>query len=115
MTLVIDLSPEEEKQIQETAKHRGLDVRQYIRECLELPELKDKSPAVQEKIRQILASKPAAPNAKAQAAIDLLYQWRVEDATDDEEELARRDTELDEFKVNMNANRALEGRPPVYP
>lgn len=40
--------------------------------------------------------------------------WRMEDATDDEEELARRDAEFETFKANMNANRADEGREPVF-
>ena len=39
---------------------------------------------------------------KNQAAIEMLNQWDEEDKTDDPEEIARRQAELDEFKAAMN-------------
>ena len=46
---------------------------------------------------------------------EMFDAWREEDETDDQEELARRDAEWETFKANMNANRADEGRAPVFP
>ena len=37
--------------------------------------------------------------------LQLLAQWREEDATEDLEELERRDAELEEFKSNLQKNR----------
>jgi len=52
------------------------------------------------------------------ATIALLDRWEKEDATDDPEEIARRQVEFEEFKQGMNRNRLeMEGPdyPPVYP
>lgn len=49
----------------------------------------------------------ANPN---QAALDLLAKWDAEEATDDPEELARRNREFEEFTEAMNRNRReMEG------
>ena len=42
-------------------------------------------------------------------------RWRIEAENVTPEELAEGAIELAEFKANMNANRALEGRAPVFP
>ena len=39
---------------------------------------------------------------KNQAAIEVLRQWREEDKTDDPQEIAQRQAELDEFMAAMN-------------
>jgi len=49
-----------------------------------------------------------------QAGIDLLQQWREEDAAMTEAEKEQADRELEEFKRNMNANRAATGEELVY-
>ena len=46
---------------------------------------------------------------KNQAIIDMLRQWREEDATDDPEELAQSEAEWQEFKEGINEN-SLSGR-----
>ena len=66
-------------------------------------------------LEQLLEQKPITLTEKQKAAIALIDSWRREDVTDDATELARRDAELKEFILGMNANRADEGRPPVYP
>jgi hypothetical protein len=45
-----------------------------------------------------------AQREKNQAAIDMLRQWREEDATDDPEEIAKSLAEWEEFKKSMNEN-----------
>ena len=78
-------------------------------------------PTTQERIETIIAEaiKNAPPLSveeqikKNQAAIGMLRQWREEDATDDSEELARREADWQEFKKGMNEN-SLSGRI-IYP
>ncbi|MBM3753281.1 MAG: hypothetical protein FJW38_04800 [Acidobacteria bacterium] len=60
------------------------------------------------------AANPAPPEIDY-ALIELLREWREEDATDDPEVIRQRQIELEEFKRNMNENRRIDGRPPVYP
>lgn len=45
---------------------------------------------------------PEEQRKKNQAAIEMLREWREEDKTDDLEEIARRQAELDEFMAAMN-------------
>ena len=96
MTVTLDLSPEQESRLQAQAQTQGKPLEVYLREAIDR-----------------LA--PPTLTAKQKAAIALLDSWRQEDATDDAAELARREAELAEFQAGMNANRADEGRPPVYP
>ena len=49
------------------------------------------------------------------ATLELLAQWRREDATDDPEKIRAAEEELAEFKRAMNENRALSGESPVFP
>ena len=53
--------------------------------------------------------------AKNQKAIEMLRRWAEEDATNDPEEIAKAEAELEEFKRNMNLNRELSGERPIYP
>lgn len=57
----------------------------------------------------------AGPPEIDYALLDLLREWREEDATDDPEVIRQRGIELEEFKRNMNETRRRDGRPPVYP
>ena len=68
-------------------------------------------PTIQERIDAMIveAVKNAPPplsveeqRKKNQAAIEMLHRWDEEDKTDDPEEIARRQAELDEFKAAMN-------------
>ena len=79
-------------------------------------------PTIQERIDAIIAEAVRnAPPAlsveeqrkRNQGAIDLLNQWREEDATDDPQEIAQRQAEWQEFKQGMNEN-SLSGRV-IYP
>ena len=47
--------------------------------------------------------------------LELLAQWRREDATDDPEKMREAEQELAEFKRAMNENRALSGEMPLFP
>jgi hypothetical protein len=91
MTLTIELTPEQETQLAEAARKAGAEptvlVANWIAEHLPL------------------ADEHSAPDAENQAAIDLLRSWQEEDATDDAEELARRDRETQTFLRNLASNR----------
>jgi|GEM_PF-602531 len=57
-------------------------------------------------------------NPKTQAKIPLvalLDEWDVEDATEDPEELARREQERETLKQNLNANRCATGERLLFP
>ena len=49
------------------------------------------------------------------ATLDLLEAWRLQDATDDPEQLRAAEHELTEFKKAMNEGRTLAGEPLLYP
>jgi hypothetical protein len=63
-------------------------------------------------IESLPKPEPTNPNA---ATLALLDAWDAEAAAMTPEEVAQAEAEWEEFKANMNANRALEGRPPVFP
>jgi hypothetical protein len=93
MTLTLNLTPEEERRVRKAAA-RGFNVEAML--------------------HALIAGLPDAPETQEDRTLALIQQWREEDATDDPEELARRDSELAEFKANMNANRTLSGEEPIY-
>lgn len=49
------------------------------------------------------------------ATLELLASWRLQDATDNPEELRAADQELAEFKRAMNDARTSAGEPLLYP
>jgi hypothetical protein len=86
--LTIDLPEETESWLKEHAARQGVDVSAYAKQLLQS--------AVQR-----IATDPT---------IALIEQWKREDATDDPEEIVRRERELKEFMEGMNRNRLeMEG------
>jgi hypothetical protein len=49
------------------------------------------------------------------ATLELLEAWRLQDATDDVEQLRAAERDLTEFKKAMNQSRTLAGEPHLYP
>ncbi len=87
--LTVDLPLEIEHRLKWEATRQGMDAADYARKLLEAA-----------------LSMPAVD----QATIDLLDQWDREEATDDPQELARRQHDVEEFKEAMNRNRLeMEG------
>ena len=105
MTVTLELKPDEITALQNRAQSERVDMETVLHSL----------------IAQITPSPVRQPDARAElnekqkAAIALMQAWRQEDETDDPEELAERDRELEEFKANMNRWRAEEGRAPAYP
>jgi hypothetical protein len=90
MTVTIELDSQDEVRLTAAARLNGLDPTELLKKLVTdyLPRMS-----------------PARPDAENQALIDLLRSWRDEDATDDMQELERRDAETQEFLHNVAANR----------
>lgn len=91
MTVTLNLKPEVEAEIAQKAAAEGTGVSDYLEKMIE-ETVKPEPPA----------ARPQTQWEKNQAALAVLRQWREEDKTDDPEEIARRQAELDEFKAAMN-------------
>jgi ribosomal protein S12 methylthiotransferase accessory factor YcaO len=57
---------------------------------------------------------PSANSAVDTATLELLQGWRLQDATDNPEEVRAAEQELTEFKRAMNESRTLAGEPLLY-
>lgn len=90
MTLIIELTPEQEARLAEAARKEGAEptvlVSQWISEHLPPTKIH------------------AAPDAENQAVIDLLRSWQEENATEDKEELERRDKGTQQLLHNLDAS-----------
>jgi hypothetical protein len=64
--------------------------------------------------RQLLVAQ-LPPERPGDRTLALFAQWEAEDATDDPEEIARRNREWEEFKSNINATRAETGARILFP
>jgi hypothetical protein len=54
-------------------------------------------------------------NGSVDTTLELLEAWRLQDATDDLDQLRAAERELTEFKKAMNESRTLAGEPLLYP
>jgi predicted DNA-binding protein len=93
MGLMIDLSPEVQTRLQQEATRRGINKEEYARQLIETH----------------------LPDAEGTALSNLMQSWIEEDATDDPEELERREAEWQELKDNLNAHRAATGQRLLFP
>ena len=99
MSMTIELSPEQEARVQEAAAREGL-------------------PPIEWAARKLLSGLPEASSerpANEDPTLALFARWAAEDATDDPDEIRRRNEQWELFKRNMNETRALSGRPPAFP
>ena len=112
MSITLDLRPETEARLKETAERTGLSLEQYLTGWIEqVPEM---IPAA-ELARLIAESDQSLEEGPAENLEELFARWREEDATDDPEELDRRDAALKDLKANLNANRAATGERLLFP
>jgi hypothetical protein len=84
MTLRIDIDPQTQDRLRKEAERNGVEIGEYARKLIErhLP--------------------PELPQSPAKSLHDLFAQWSAEDATDDPEEIAARERDLEELKRNLN-------------
>ena len=104
MTVTLELRPDELDALRRRADAEGVDIETVLHRLIAL--------IVPPPASGMREERKLTEKQKALAA--LLQSWREEDQTDDPEELAERDRNLEEFKANMNRWRAEEGRPPAY-
>ena len=108
MTLQIDVTPREEAWLADQAAQQGLPPAEIVKRLIDaqLPPVTPQEDAEQ-----------AAPvlYAKSVAAIALLDTWIAEGNAADAETKQQAEQELEEFKRNMNANRAATGERLVFP
>ena len=89
--MTITLPPEVETRLKNEARRHGLNAERYA-------------------TKLIVEHLPPAPPQASQSLAELFTQWSAEDATDDPQEIARRNQEVEEFKQAMNRNRLeMEG------
>jgi hypothetical protein len=87
--MTITLPPEIESRLHGQATRLGIEATEYAMRLIE---------------------EGLAKPAPDQATLDLLERWDREQATDDPEEIARRQKEVEEFMEGMNRNRLeMEG------
>ncbi len=104
MTVTLELRPEEVDALRKRAAADGVDIETVLHRLVAQAAA---SPAPQ-------AQEKPAPTEKQKGAVALMQAWRAEDQTDDPEELAARDQELEEFAANINRWRAEQGRPVAF-
>jgi len=96
MKLSIDLTPALEARLRDEAKRQGVAPEVYAVSVLERQLRNGPTP-----LGNLAAPKPA-PGGNSLSA--LFTEWAAEDATDDPEEIARRQREWEELKRSINAN-----------
>ncbi len=92
MAVILNLKPEMEEKVARKAAVEGTTISTYLEKIAE--KLVEPEPSI---------SRTQTQFEKNQAALAVLRQWDEEDATDDPEEIARRQAEWEEFKKGMNA------------
>ena len=101
MTLTLELPPDLEDALAEDARRKGTTP-----EKIALDNLR----------RSYIPLKVATDRVHDDPTLAIFAQWDAEDATDDPEEIARRNREWEETKANLAANRVnFEGRTDFSP
>ncbi len=102
MTLILNLPPDVETALAADARRKGTTPERLVLHNLRQQYTIDSVPASENHVK----------NNGDNAMLALFAQWEVEDATDDREELVRRQREGDELMAALEANGRLsfEGR-----
>lgn len=90
MTVTLELPPEFESEVSEKAAKKGLAVPDYLLTLVKEDIAPDGDDVSEEQ------------RVRNKAIIEHLRAWRQENATDDPEEITRRQAEWEEFKKGMN-------------
>jgi hypothetical protein len=90
MTLTIELDPQLERRLQVEAAKSGVEPKEFVRQVLD-------------------NALPLPTGSQAASLQELFNNWAADDATDDPEEIARREQECEEFKRNLNESRRVAG------
>lgn len=101
MNLNIDFTPQEEARFRAFARQKHTDPATLAKKLLTQP---------------LPPGYPVIPvvDEENSAAIALLDTWLEQEATSDPEEIRKAESDLAEFKRNINANRAETGERQIY-
>ena len=105
MTITLELRPEEVTALQDRALAESVDIETLLHRLI----------AQMASLSASQAGKQPEFLQKQEGLTALNQAWRNQGETEDPEELADRDRELEELKANMLRWRAEEGRGPVSP
>jgi hypothetical protein len=94
MTLMLELPAALEECLKKEAEKRGVKPEEYARTLVE---------------------KGLSFGPPDEATLKLLRQWEERDATDDPEEIARRERDLEQFMAAMNQTRQEARARKIYP
>ena len=100
MTITLELRPEEVAALQNRAYAENVDIETLLHRLI----AQIASPSASQ-----VGERPESPQ-KQQGLAALSQAWREKDETDDPEELAEREREMEELKANMLRWRAEEGQ-----
>ena len=113
MTLTLELTDDEAERVR-AAQQKGIDVTALMRGLVsDLPKIAAPNTSVASHNGNPTAS-TVSTVAKQTGLAALMDEWEREDATDDEDELNRRDVELSAFKKGINAERERAGARKIY-
>jgi hypothetical protein len=108
MTVTIDFTPEEEAWLNAQTQRQGLSPAEVIKKLV------DQHIPAPNGTHDVPEETTLGIEAKNAAAIALLDSWIIEGANADLETKRQAEQELEEFKRNMNANRAATGERRVF-
>ena len=100
MTITLELRPEEVALLQNRALAENIDIETLLHRLI----AQSASPSASQ-----VGERPESPQ-KQQGLAALSQAWREKDETDDPEELAEREQEMEELKANLLRWRAEEGQ-----
>lgn len=84
-----------------------------------LVRLRGKAKDMKQQTSEPIGTPPVAQPSKNRsvdtATLELLKSWRLQDATDNPEEVRAAEEEISAFKRAMNENRIVAGEPLLYP
>lgn len=105
--MTITLTPETEAKLIRFATSRGLAPEEALDEIVVA--------GIELKAEDARARNRAIALKQAEEDRALLEQWKTEEATDDPEELKRRDQDMLELQLALNANRKATGERVPFP
>lgn len=115
--MTLTLTPEQERKVKTLAQHRRKPTEAILNELIpdvptEMPE-PPKADATPEEIAAYVEARRAIQREKNKPILELLSQWREEDAAMTEEEKNEATEQVNAFLANLQANRVRIGDDPL--
>ena len=101
--ITLDLTPTEEAEIRTIARQTGLAPADYLKRL------------VKEHLPSVTTSLAPTIDEENAAAIAQLQAWKIEEASNDPDEIHQAEADLNELILNLNRNRIESGERPLLP